>query len=72
MDRRARAELEPEGLRRQVQEAVLEGHGLRPDVCELVRQGALPRTTSGKVRRRAAREAYRAGTLGPGPAVPDA
>nr|CCA78991.1 putative polyketide synthase [blood disease bacterium R229] len=43
--------------------AVAEGHELGVHVVVLIRKGTLPRTTSGKVRRAAVREAWLAGTL---------
>lgn len=46
-----------------VRAAVAEGHELGVHVVVLIRKGTLPRTTSGKVRRAAVREAWLAGTL---------
>jgi amino acid adenylation domain-containing protein len=57
--------------------AVAEGHGLHLWALELIEPGSIPRTSSGKLRRRAARAAWRAGALvsaaagqpGPGPGL---
>lgn len=38
-------------------------HGVSPAGIYLVRNGSLPRTTSGKIRRRASRDAFNSGTL---------
>ncbi|WP_329316117.1 amino acid adenylation domain-containing protein [Streptomyces sp. NBC_01278] len=38
-------------------------HGLRLDHLVLVRRGTIPKTSSGKIRRRACRDAYRSGAL---------
>ncbi|MEU9097334.1 fatty acyl-AMP ligase [Streptomyces sp. NPDC048361] len=46
------------GLRRRVQTAVAEGHGVRPHNVVAVRRGTLPRTTSGKLRRGDCRRHY--------------
>ncbi|HEU4537342.1 MAG TPA: AMP-binding protein, partial [Polyangiaceae bacterium] len=42
---------------------VAEGHELRPRVVLLLKSGALPRTSSGKVQRQACRRAYEEGTF---------
>ena len=47
-----------------VRQAVAAGHGAAVWEVVLLPPGGLPRTTSGKVRRSACREAWRAGTLG--------
>jgi fatty-acyl-CoA synthase len=47
-----------------VTEKIAEALGLPPDVVALVPPGAVPKTSSGKVRRNATRELYEAGTLG--------
>ncbi|MBT2424623.1 fatty acyl-AMP ligase [Streptomyces sp. ISL-112] len=47
-----------------VRQAVSRHHGLAVSDLVLVRRGVLPRTTSGKIQRRAARERYVAGDLG--------
>ena len=46
-----------------VRRAVAAGHDLSVREVVLLRPASLPRTTSGKIQRRAAREGYRAGTL---------
>jgi acyl-CoA synthetase (AMP-forming)/AMP-acid ligase II len=46
-----------------VREAVAAEHGLRVHALLLIRAGSIPRTTSGKVRRRACRERLHEGTL---------
>ncbi len=43
----------PEGLAQEIRAKVMERLGVRADVVELVMAGTLPRTTSGKVKRRA-------------------
>ncbi|HEV7502182.1 MAG TPA: AMP-binding protein, partial [Vicinamibacteria bacterium] len=47
-----------------VTERVAAAIGIPPDVVALVRPGAVPKTSSGKIRRNATRELYLAGTLG--------
>ena len=44
---------------------VIAGLGLSPDHVKVLPAGSLPRTSSGKIRRRAALAQYRSGTLGP-------
>ncbi|MBI4576845.1 MAG: amino acid adenylation domain-containing protein [Planctomycetes bacterium] len=46
-----------------VRAAVTEAHGIVPRAVALLQPGRLPRTSSGKVRRAACREAFLAGTL---------
>lgn len=50
-------------LRRLVREAVWDNHRLEADDVLLVRRGTLPKTSSGKVRRRACRQLYTDGSL---------
>lgn len=45
-------------LRRRVQTAVAERHGVRPHDVRAARRGSLPRTTSGKLRRKECRDHY--------------
>ncbi|MGW2587515.1 fatty acyl-AMP ligase [Streptomyces virginiae] len=45
-------------LRRRVQTAVAERHGIRPHDVRAARRGSLPRTTSGKLRRKECRDHY--------------
>ncbi|MET8825647.1 fatty acyl-AMP ligase [Streptomyces sp. NPDC004610] len=63
-DGRALRDGGPDGLRERVREAVREGQRLVPDAVVLVRRGALPKTSSGKVQRRETRRRYLAGELG--------
>jgi acyl-CoA synthetase (AMP-forming)/AMP-acid ligase II len=48
---------------RQIVRAVTDEHGLRPDAVVLVAPKHIPRTSSGKVRRSATRDAYLGGQL---------
>jgi 1-acyl-sn-glycerol-3-phosphate acyltransferase len=50
-----------EALRARAQEAVVDAIGMAPDEIVLVQPGAVPKTSSGKIRRGAARELYLAG-----------
>ncbi|MEU9336958.1 fatty acyl-AMP ligase [Streptomyces sp. NPDC048290] len=50
-----------EGLRARVRRAVREGQRLEPDTVVVVRRGALPKTSSGKVQRRETRRRYTEG-----------
>ncbi|MEW2116169.1 fatty acyl-AMP ligase [Streptomyces sp. NPDC005474] len=59
---RTRAELD--SLRGTLLAAVAAEHGVRPAGVHLVRVGTIPMTTSGKIRRAAARAAYAEQTLG--------
>jgi acyl-CoA synthetase (AMP-forming)/AMP-acid ligase II len=58
----------PAGEARRVLRAVAEAHGVKLNELMLVAPGQVPRTTSGKVRRRACRDLYLAGALKPAPA----
>ncbi|MDF2272660.1 fatty acyl-AMP ligase [Streptomyces coacervatus] len=60
--RRTRAELD--ALRGSLLASVAADHGVRPADVHLVRVGTIPLTTSGKIRRTAAREAFLEHTLG--------
>jgi acyl-CoA synthetase (AMP-forming)/AMP-acid ligase II len=51
----------PEQLRADVREAIARDHGLRVHRVVLIRPGSLPRTTSGKIRRSACRDALAQG-----------
>ena len=57
------AALDPSALRRQVSAAVATENGVTPYEVVLLCSGALPRTTSGKLRRGTARELYLSQTL---------
>jgi acyl-CoA synthetase (AMP-forming)/AMP-acid ligase II len=52
-----------EALRERIRLAVQDGQRLWPDEVCIVRRGVLPRTSSGKVQRRACRELYLGGAL---------
>jgi len=60
--------------RERIEAAILEGVatavGIPPDVVCLVAPGAVPKTSSGKIRRAAARELYATGALGRPPRTP--
>jgi len=60
---RAGRPLDPDALARRIRTAVAERHGIDIDEVVLVRNGTLPKTTSGKVRRHACRSAYEASRL---------
>ena len=55
----------PEALRERIRAAVYEAQRLHVDDVVLVRRGALPKTSSGKVQRRRCRRQYLDGTLSP-------
>ncbi|WP_307629582.1 fatty acyl-AMP ligase [Streptomyces turgidiscabies] len=57
-----------DALRARVHEAVWDRQRLRIDEIVLLRRGALPKTSSGKVQRRLARSRYLDGEFGPAPA----
>jgi amino acid adenylation domain-containing protein len=63
VQRRREAAADVEGIADAVRRAVAEGHEARVHEVVLIRAGTLPRTSSGKVRRRATREAWEAPTL---------
>lgn len=63
VDGRTVRAVDPARLRHRVRDAVWDHHRLEADDVLLVRRGSLPRTTSGKVRRRAARGLYEDGTF---------
>jgi acyl-CoA synthetase (AMP-forming)/AMP-acid ligase II len=58
-----RSSLEPDEVRRQVRAAVTEHHDLRVADIVVVKAGRIPRTASGKVRRRSCKAMYLDGTL---------
>jgi acyl-CoA synthetase (AMP-forming)/AMP-acid ligase II len=70
IDRRHLARLDAGVVARAAFGAVSETHGIWPDDLVLLRPGALPRTTSGKVQRHRCREAYLAGDLAALPMPP--
>lgn len=63
------AEVDPEsadqsaGITREIRNAIGQDHGLPVRDVVLVRPGSIPKTSSGKIQRRASREAYLGGTL---------
>jgi 1-acyl-sn-glycerol-3-phosphate acyltransferase len=61
---RATAPAERERLARAVIDRVAGAVGVPPDAVELVEPGAVPKTSSGKIRRAETRELYRRGALG--------
>jgi long chain fatty acid CoA FadD26 len=63
VDGRTLRETGQERLRRLVREAVWDNHRLEADDVLLVRRGTLPKTSSGKIRRRAGRQLYTDGSL---------
>src|SRR6185436_668713 len=67
---RATDEAERARIGAAVTEQVAFSVGVPPDRVELVAPGALPKTSSGKLRRAAAKEQYLAGTLGSTPRLP--
>jgi acyl-CoA synthetase (AMP-forming)/AMP-acid ligase II/alkylation response protein AidB-like acyl-CoA dehydrogenase/acyl carrier protein len=56
--------LDAESVFRAIRAAVADRHGLNTHGIALLRPGGLPRTSSGKVRRKVCRQAFLAGTLG--------
>ncbi|ARF58001.1 fatty acyl-AMP ligase [Streptomyces gilvosporeus] len=62
-DGRVLRRLSSEVVRELIRQAVRDGQRLDPDEIVLVRRGVLPRTTSGKLQRRACRQLYLAGEL---------
>ena len=59
----ASREFSPELVRRAVVEAVTRGHDIRAHEVVLIKPGAIPKTSSGKIQRRACRAAYLKGEL---------
>ncbi|WP_433402282.1 fatty acyl-AMP ligase [Streptomyces sp. CA-146814] len=57
-------ETDRSALKERVRQAVSRHHGLAVSDLVLLRRGVLPRTTSGKIQRRLARERYAAGEFG--------
>ncbi|MGW2633365.1 fatty acyl-AMP ligase [Streptomyces chattanoogensis] len=62
-DGRVLRRLSPDVVRELIRQAVRDGQRLDVDETVLVRRGVLPRTTSGKLQRRACRKLYLAGEL---------
>ena len=65
LDRRstAHAELDHSEVKRAIRRAVAETHDLQVHVLAFVRSGGVPKTSSGKIQRRACREAFVRGEL---------
>jgi len=61
--RRLAASEESQPLLRQLRKAIYQAHGIAVDAMAIVPSGAIPRTTSGKLRRSAAASAWQQGTL---------
>lgn len=61
--RDARRDLDAAETGRILHKAMMEQHGLAPDHIAIVRPGALPRTTSGKIRRNECRRMFETGAL---------
>jgi acyl-CoA synthetase (AMP-forming)/AMP-acid ligase II len=61
----ARSERPPEELAADIHARILEGIGLAPRTIDVLEPGTLPRTSSGKLRRSAAIQAFAAGALAP-------
>lgn len=57
------SDLNPTEISEAIRTAVSEEHGLRVETVLLLKSGTLPKTTSGKIQRRACREAFLAGEL---------
>ncbi|GHH24617.1 fatty acyl-AMP ligase [Streptomyces rubradiris] len=62
-DGRLLGSLGAEGIRRRVRNAVRERNRITPDEVLVVRRGAVPKTSSGKVQRRACKRRYENGEL---------
>ncbi len=60
-----RAAKDISAIRQKIRDIVLENTGIVLGDVQLIRQGSLPRTSSGKVRRHACRDAYTRGDLSP-------
>jgi acyl-CoA synthetase (AMP-forming)/AMP-acid ligase II len=58
VERTERHRIEPEPLIRQIREAIVTEHDIVPQEIALLRPGALPKTTSGKIQRALARQLW--------------
>jgi acyl-CoA synthetase (AMP-forming)/AMP-acid ligase II len=63
VERTERHRIEPEPLIRQIREAIVTEHDIVPHEIALLRPGALPKTTSGKIQRALARQLWLSGGL---------
>jgi acyl-CoA synthetase (AMP-forming)/AMP-acid ligase II len=63
VDRNHQRHLEPETVIADIRQALLEYHELAAHQIVLVKYGSLPKTSSGKIRRRACQEAFLTGNL---------
>lgn len=63
IEKRAAKDLDPDAARRKIRAAVRSEHGVDLSDIRFVRRGELPRTTSGKVQRRAVRQMLLDGAL---------
>ncbi len=59
VERQALSKLDPEAVIGAIRQQVQEEYGLVPQAVGLLKPGALPRTTSGKIQRRACHDLYR-------------
>ncbi|HEY8208949.1 MAG TPA: amino acid adenylation domain-containing protein [Myxococcaceae bacterium] len=59
----ARQQPDPDQVIRAVTDAVVQAHELQPHAVVLIRAGTIPKTSSGKIQRRATRAAFLEGTL---------
>jgi acyl-CoA synthetase (AMP-forming)/AMP-acid ligase II len=63
VERTWRHRIDPEALVARIRDAVVRAHDIAPYDIALLRPGALPKTTSGKIRRGAARQLWLEGSL---------
>ena len=54
---------DPKLIVEKIRRLVIEEHGITADAIVLIRRGTIPKTTSGKLRRSSAAEAFRTGKL---------
>jgi acyl-CoA synthetase (AMP-forming)/AMP-acid ligase II len=57
------SDADPQQIVEKIRRTVIEQHGVNPDAIVLVQPASVPKTTSGKLRRASAGEAFRTGTL---------
>ena len=63
VERTERNRIVPEQLIRQIREAIVTEHDIVPHDIALLRPGAMPKTTSGKIQRALARQLWLTGGL---------